>query len=510
MLFDGRAPNNIIDVEPKSLHFVEQKLRSPSEPKVQSTVELRHRSLRGEDGPLQSSCRPNARAADYAFVEAGVVMRSPGNDQTFHFLESTFASLVSSSRTASTASSASSRRHSSIRSHPLVQRSQSQAFTCHCHCHARDTVQKKSLRWGLVAFKSTMGSFSLHFNVKNPQPKDAASCTVTDCRYTCFKRTEARVSYTFPTWLFHTAITAVFSNSARRNGSPELLLRVIRRIPPEEVSYSVINDVRTANLPAIQRAFTRRQHTVFDAHGRDGTTLIGAALLRQNLDMVRLLMSEGADIFQQDDFGNAPFRDALMQIYATTHNSRAYRQELAQLLPIDEALDAAELPDLHKVILGILCVLDLEEYLDTHAETTDINALDGFDRPALWYASCQGDTNAVRTLLAAGANPNAAPGYGPLHIAARYGRVEVVRELLAAGAAVDERSQWRVTPLIGVTDEATARALVGAGADVNATEAHGSSALHYAALYDRVGVAQFLMDSGADVDHSDDEYAYLP
>ena len=68
------------------------------------------------------------------------------------------------------------------------------------------------------------------------------------------------------------------------------------------------------------------------------------------------------------------------------------------------------------------------------AAGADVNARDDGDRTPLHRATHCGNTEAVKLLLANGANANAtgANGYTLLHNAA--GCVEVVKELLAAGA----------------------------------------------------------------------------
>ncbi len=164
----------------------------------------------------------------------------------------------------------------------------------------------------------------------------------------------------------------------------------------------------------------------------------------------------------------------------------------------------------------------------------------------------RGDVETTTALLAAGADPNARltmgspvrrfasqwalprtfTGATPLFVAAAYRETAVARALLAAGAQPDLAIDSGLTPLLvasGVAFEkevrptdlarwnivdsdfpevptaeadvvATARALLDAGADANAVDANGSTALHPAASAGWTSVIQLLADHGATLD----------
>ena len=140
----------------------------------------------------------------------------------------------------------------------------------------------------------------------------------------------------------------------------------------------------------------------------------------------------------------------------------------------------------------------------------------------------------VRLLLAHGADPNAqtdrTPGFGiavkghlgnitggtPFLIAARANDIDVMRELLAHGADPLVPTRNGTTPLMmaagighepGITRSAEGEALeavylcVELGADVNAVNEAGDTALHGAAGRERAdSIVQFLADRGAELD----------
>src|SRR5215207_3892277 len=105
--------------------------------------------------------------------------------------------------------------------------------------------------------------------------------------------------------------------------------------------------------------------------------------------------------------------------------------------------------------------------------------------PELLMAAGGGDAEAVKTLLAAGAEVNEASAGGetPLMRATSRGRLDVVRLLLDAGADVNARRADGMTPLIyatffGHTD--VVRCLIDSGADLNASDRLGMRALDWA------------------------------
>jgi uncharacterized protein len=130
------------------------------------------------------------------------------------------------------------------------------------------------------------------------------------------------------------------------------------------------------------------------------------------------------------------------------------------------------------------------------------------DPTPLLDAAKRGDVTAVRTLLAAGADVNAASGDGltPLHVAAEAGRLDVVKVLLDAKATVDSRTRiGQYTPLhlaAGNARTDVVQALLAAGANAKlATTNSGVTALHMAArVANGEGAVRALLASGVDVD----------
>ncbi|RZF44266.1 hypothetical protein LSTR_LSTR006816 [Laodelphax striatellus] len=108
-----------------------------------------------------------------------------------------------------------------------------------------------------------------------------------------------------------------------------------------------------------------------------------------------------------------------------------------------------------------------------HAPTSTAQTLDEMDfERGIWSAALDGDLDRVLKLLSSGArcvNALDAAGYTALHYAARAGHADVCRALLQAGAAVDL-----------------------------ATRAGRSTALHRAALRGNEQVVRILLEAKAD------------
>lgn len=134
-----------------------------------------------------------------------------------------------------------------------------------------------------------------------------------------------------------------------------------------------------------------------------------------------------------------------------------------------------------------------------------LHAQPAFGPPDLVAAAKRGDREAVRALLAAGADPDAAWGDGAtaLHWAAHRDAPALVADLLAAGADPDSADDHGVTPLalaalngsLPVVD-----ALLTAGADPNAARSNGETPLMTAARVGSLDAARRLIAAGADPD----------
>ena len=139
------------------------------------------------------------------------------------------------------------------------------------------------------------------------------------------------------------------------------------------------------------------------------------------------------------------------------------------------------------------------------------DVLPGVRDAALLDATRAGDIERALALLAAGADPDAAPpaearDRRPLILlAAQLGDSRLLRALIARGVDI-HAAHGGTTPLHAAVRDSyhgrpeTVTALLANGADPRAIDADGNTPLHFAALSTDAGVAAMLLDAGADVD----------
>jgi ankyrin repeat protein len=136
--------------------------------------------------------------------------------------------------------------------------------------------------------------------------------------------------------------------------------------------------------------------------------------------------------------------------------------------------------------------------------------------PVVANAAMEGDTAALRKLVAGGANVNVAQGDGmtALHWAAERGDVSMANLLIRAHASLKAATRnGGYTPLHVASKDGNAavvRALIKAGSDVNAMTATGATALHLAAASGSADAVTALLDKGADVNAKESEWGQTP
>ncbi len=137
------------------------------------------------------------------------------------------------------------------------------------------------------------------------------------------------------------------------------------------------------------------------------------------------------------------------------------------------------------------------------AAGADVNAKNTFDVTALLW--CANDLAKVRLLVEKGANVNAQSKQGrtPLIVAAAHdGNSQTVKFLLDKGADVSASDSAKNTALsdaADANDTESVRLLVAKGADINAKNGFGDTALMNAAANGNVEVMKLLLAKGADV-----------
>ena len=217
-----------------------------------------------------------------------------------------------------------------------------------------------------------------------------------------------------------------------------------------------------------------------DASGRDmngedtGNAPLYAAAMMQNVAAMELLLAAGAEV---NITGSSEYQSLLADVLGRGRYDCGYG-------PVADALRAAGATSWR--IVG-----------DQRMPYV----------PGPPVAECETVSDKVRELIDSGGDLDAldSQGFTCLHLSAAAGKVVDIRALVAAGANVNAPTRrGRLTPLhVAIWKRAglaTVRALISAEADVNATDWFGQTALHRAARDSRTeaAVVEALLAAGAD------------
>ena len=261
-----------------------------------------------------------------------------------------------------------------------------------------------------------------------------------------------------------------------------------------------------------------------NARDSTGKTPLHGSARAGSLDVISLLIAHGAKVNAQDRWGRTPLHSAL----EWRHN------ETVELL-IRRGADVTRASHVGETPLHLAAEHGLTEITPLLlARGADVDARTRGGNTPLWRAAESRHLKIVELLADEGANvntPGAPESSTPLHLAAAHGDEGMVRFLLDAGAQIDPVDNRNRTPALramqgnhkwvaealvaggaNVTihlaaylgDVARVQDLIESGTPVDQPDTEGQTALYYAAQQGQTGVAQALLDTGAEVNVLDD------
>ena len=328
---------------------------------------------------------------------------------------------------------------------------------------------------------------------------------------------------------------------ACRNGSEamvDLLLKAKADAKGSEPSGETVlmSCARTGSLGAVEQLLAADAEPN-SAEDDSGQTALMWAAAGGHWEIVDLLIGAGADVNASSSGKFTPLmfaartgdlKSAELLLDAGAEVNVATEDGLSPLLIASASLDAITGSDYRLVVeesqhesLGALL-------LDRGA---DVTQSDQYGMTALHYAVEMNKPSLLRALLKRDADPNARltqglpfrrgdyvgreayDGASPFWLAARLGNVEMMRELLDAGADPELRQAWGVTPTMvaaGVTqtdsrianEEKLIQALellvLEIKTDIHSVDRSGQTAVHGAANVSGNEIIKFLVAEGAD------------
>jgi ankyrin repeat protein len=247
---------------------------------------------------------------------------------------------------------------------------------------------------------------------------------------------------------------------------------------------AVINAARAGDRDALLTAVQTRSNVNIAAP--DGTTALHWAAYNDDIDSADLLIRAGAKVNAGTDLGVTPLWSASL------NGSAAMVKRLldAGANP-NLALSSGETPLMVAARSGAAAVV--EQLLRKRA---NVNAHGSRGQTALMWAAAQKHPDVVQLLLAHGADVQARSDvWGMVMAVPPHGRPEYNRWIPHGG---DTALMFAAR----VGDLASAKLLVGAGANVNDADAWGVSATALAAHAGFPELVDFLLDKGADPNQS--------
>jgi len=275
---------------------------------------------------------------------------------------------------------------------------------------------------------------------------------------------------------------------------------------PSEKDLGLINSARIGDIGAVKKYLANGAN--INARNELGETSLHAAAFNKRINIIQLLLDNGAEINSEDNNGYTPMdmaRGEVSVLLGKHGGKENYRTD-----PITEAAQpespTTKAPDIsiHKAATDG----NIETVKQHIASGADLNAKNKYAWTPLHLAAINGQREVVELLIAKAADLNARDnsGYTPLHVAVINGQKEIATLLISKGTDVNAKDIAGSTPLFNAvlrSSKEIAELLIAKGADANVKDDSGTTPLHCAADRGYKEIAELLITEGADVNVKD-------
>ncbi len=256
-------------------------------------------------------------------------------------------------------------------------------------------------------------------------------------------------------------------------------LKIVKQVSTDLKRF--VDDVYKKRRAKISRELEINGFEFNDEVDNDGKTLLWKATKDGNLDLMMILLENGANVGQGDYNGNRPLDIAI----------REGNLDAVKLL-IEEG--KADYQTHNGRLLQMACSLGDVKILQ-YLIKKGINLNEG-----IHYATKMRDVDTIKVLIENGANPDVIyEGQTALHYASTIGYTEVVQCLISSGANIDEIDQCGRSALFCAScfgQVNIMKMLIKAGADVEQMNSSHTNPLHLAAQRGELALFKLLVEKG--------------
>jgi ankyrin repeat protein/L-ascorbate metabolism protein UlaG (beta-lactamase superfamily) len=259
----------------------------------------------------------------------------------------------------------------------------------------------------------------------------------------------------------------------------------------QENEHSIVEDLPTTPFQEFKRLIEENP-SFLETTGSHQETLLHKAVLSNQIDKARFLLSQGLDPNTKDDYGRTPL------MYACQRKNQSIASLLlkkgADLAATDNwGMDAMYIATRNAFKEGMALLL---------SRGTNMNHQNRWGLAPLHLALRDGSSKIAQWLLENGADANLISNWGtPLQVAIKQGSSELVSMLLSYQADVNQTNDVGNTPVhtaVYHDEREILDTLVQQDANLYAFNDLGYQPIHIAAIHGYIRMARYLKEQGVD------------